>query len=106
LFIRTPPSDPAMAAAIEAFAGEKNPKPHAGFLTVGGEPVFRTVYPSLAREQSCVDCHNKLQPQQHWQLNDLMGAFTIDVPGPSLWLCIGNASALGSACFSQWAASG
>ena len=93
LFIRTPPSDPAMAAAIEAFAGEKNPKPHAGFLTVGGEPVFRTVYPSLAREQSCVDCHNKLQPQQYWQLNDLMGAFTIDVPaGPFLaalhWQCV------------------
>jgi hypothetical protein len=36
-------------AAIEAFAGEENPKPRAGFLTTGGEPVFRTGLPSLAR---------------------------------------------------------
>jgi PAS domain S-box-containing protein len=42
--------------------------------------MFRTVYPSFAREQSCVDCHNKLQPGAQWRVNDLMGAFAIDVP--------------------------
>jgi diguanylate cyclase (GGDEF)-like protein/PAS domain S-box-containing protein len=42
--------------------------------------VFRTVYPSLAREQSCVSCHNALQPMNtQWRLNDVMGAFVIDV---------------------------
>jgi diguanylate cyclase (GGDEF)-like protein len=43
--------------------------------------VFRTVYPSLAREQSCVNCHNQLQPDKpQWRPNDVMGAFAIDVP--------------------------
>ena len=42
---------------------------------------MRTVYPSMAAEQSCVNCHNQLQPAgQQWRLNDMMGAFAIDVP--------------------------
>jgi PAS domain S-box-containing protein len=78
--IRTPPTDAAMVAAIEAFAGQANPKPRSDFLTVDGQPIFRTIYPSFGKEQSCIDCHNKLQPIQHWRLGDLMGAFSIDVP--------------------------
>jgi signal transduction histidine kinase len=75
------PADPIMADAVEAFAGVANPKPLAEFLTVDDQRVFRTVYPSLAREQSCVDCHNALQPDKpKWQLNDVMGAFVIDIP--------------------------
>src|SRR5262249_28937888 len=34
--------------------------PVSQFVAVDGEQVFRTVYPSIAREHSCVDCHNKL----------------------------------------------
>jgi len=78
--IATPPSDPAMAAVIESFVGQPDPAPVSQFLTVGREKVFRTVYPSLAHQQSCVDCHNSIQPDQHWQLNDVMGAFSLDVP--------------------------
>ena len=48
---------------------------------IDGRLIFRTVYPSLAREQSCVGCHNQLQTDmQQWKLNDVMGAFAIDVP--------------------------
>ena len=78
--IATPPADAQMAATIESFVGEAKPRPVAQFLTVGGEQLFRTVYPSVAREQSCVDCHNTVQPDQHWQVNDVMGAFSLDVP--------------------------
>jgi len=78
--IATPPSDADTAKTIEAFASEPDPKPASEFLAVGDELVFRTVYPSLAREQSCVDCHNALQPGAGWRLNDVMGAFVIDVP--------------------------
>ena len=93
-FIGTPPTDAAMADAVEAFSVEADPRPRAGFLTVGGQQVFRTIYPSFASQQSCVDCHNKLQPEEHWQLAELMGAFSIDAPaGPflhSLYLqCLG-----------------
>jgi diguanylate cyclase (GGDEF)-like protein len=79
--IATPPADPEMAATIEAFAARKDPEPVSTVSTIGGRLVFRTIYPSLAREQSCVDCHNQLQQgMPQWQLNDVMGAFAIDVP--------------------------
>jgi signal transduction histidine kinase len=78
--IATPPADPKMAATIESFVIRSDPSPVSQFLTIGGEQVFRTVYPSVARERSCVDCHNRLQPNLNWQLNDVMGAFSIDAP--------------------------
>jgi signal transduction histidine kinase len=78
--VATPPSDPAMAEMIESFVDKANPAPIPAFLSVDGEQVFRTVYPSIAHEQSCVDCHNAIQPDQHWRLNDVMGAFSLDVP--------------------------
>jgi diguanylate cyclase (GGDEF)-like protein/PAS domain S-box-containing protein len=79
--IVTPPTDLQMARTIEAFAATPNPKPVSELLDVNGERVFRTVYPTLAREQSCVSCHNALQPDKaQWHLNDVIGAFAIDVP--------------------------
>ena len=83
--VATPPADPAMAAVIESFVGKSDPAAVSEFLTVDTEEVFRTIYPSVAHEQSCVDCHNSIQPDQHWRLNDVMGAFSLDVPvGPFL----------------------
>ncbi len=83
--IATPPADAAMAATIESFVDAKNPTAKSQFLQVNGQLVFRTVYPSFAKERSCVDCHNMIQPDLHWKLGDLMGAFSIDVPaGPFL----------------------
>jgi diguanylate cyclase (GGDEF)-like protein/PAS domain S-box-containing protein len=78
--IVTPPSDAEMAQAIERFARSPEPKPESGLMTVDGRLIFRTLYPSLASEQSCVDCHNKLQPSQNWRLNDVVGAFAVDTP--------------------------
>jgi PAS domain S-box-containing protein len=79
--IKTPPLDAAMADAVRSFAETPTPKPISEVLKIKGEPVFRTVYPSLASQQSCVDCHNQLQAgKPAWHLNDVMGAFAIDVP--------------------------
>jgi signal transduction histidine kinase len=79
--IRTPPLDPAMAAAIEGFASTPHPKPLSHFITIGDKLVFRTVYPTVANDDSCVSCHNALQPAAtQWHLGDVMGAFSIDVP--------------------------
>src|ERR1700726_1008944 len=52
--ILTPPSDAKMAQTVEAFAAPPNPKPVSELIVVNGERMFRTVYPMLAREQSCV----------------------------------------------------
>jgi diguanylate cyclase (GGDEF)-like protein/PAS domain S-box-containing protein len=79
--IATAPMDAKTSETIESFAVEPDPKPKSEFLTVNNQLLFRTVYPSLAREQSCVNCHNELQPMNtRWRLNDVMGAFVIDVP--------------------------
>jgi hypothetical protein len=79
--IVTPPADPEMARTIEAFAAKSDPKPVSLLSVIDDRLIFRTVYPSLAREQSCVNCHNQLQKDKpQWELGDVMGAFAIDVP--------------------------
>ncbi len=78
--IKTPPADAQMAATIERLAAMPNAEPELGFVTTDGQLMFRTIYPSVAHEQSCVACHNALQSNITWHLNDVMGAFAIDVP--------------------------
>ena len=98
--IKTAPTDASMAATIEAFAVSSAPKPKSEFLSADGQVLFRTVYPSFAREDSCVACHNKLQPGAKWHLNDLMGAFAIDVPAsPFLRTNLLQSAGLGAGLF-------
>jgi methyl-accepting chemotaxis protein len=79
--IATPPVDPEMARTIEAYTKTKDRGPKSALITINNRQVLRTVYPSLANEQSCVSCHNELQAGKvTWRLNDVMGAFAIDVP--------------------------
>jgi len=78
--IATPPVDAEMAAIIEAFAATTDRSPRSALTTVDNRQVLRTIYPSFASEQSCVNCHNQHQPNLQWRLNDLMGAFAIDIP--------------------------
>jgi diguanylate cyclase (GGDEF)-like protein/PAS domain S-box-containing protein len=99
--IKTAPADAEMARTIEAFTSQKDPKSKSEFLTADGQMMFRTVYPSFAREQSCVSCHNALQPNNtQWRLNDLMGAFVIDVPAaPFLHAILLQSTGVGFALF-------
>ena len=79
--IATPPADADMARTIEKLAASDDQKPKSVLKTVADRQVIRTIYPSLASEQSCVDCHNQLQPgKPPWRLHDVMGAFAIDTP--------------------------
>jgi methyl-accepting chemotaxis protein len=79
--IATPPVDPEMANAIEEFAAAKDRSPKSTLKTIDNRQVLRTIYPSFASEESCVTCHNQLQPTNiQWRLNDVMGAFAIDIP--------------------------
>jgi methyl-accepting chemotaxis protein len=81
--VASPPTDAEMARTIEELAATTDRTPRSGFTTINSQQVMRTIYPSVASEQSCVNCHNQLQPGQQWRLNDVMGAFAIDVPvGP------------------------
>lgn len=79
--IAIPPADQDMARTIEQFMQQREPTPKTRFIEVDGNLVFRTVYPSIATQQSCVDCHNQLQPDKpQYRLNDVMGALAIEVP--------------------------
>lgn len=70
-----------MAQAIEAFVATTDRLPKSELRTINDQSILRTIYPSLATEQSCVDCHNKLQTgKEQWHLDDVMGAFAIDIP--------------------------
>src|SRR6202158_2667525 len=106
--IVTPPTDAQMARTIEAFAATPNPKPVSELLDVNGERVFRTLYPTLAREQSCVSCHNALQPDKaQWHFNDVIGAFVIDVPiSPFLRTVIWQSTGIGLGLFLALALAG
>jgi signal transduction histidine kinase len=99
--IKTAPADAAMAATVESFATMAKAKPVAQFLTVNGAYVFRTVYPSRATDMSCVNCHNAIQPNlPQWHLDDVMGAFAIDVPAaPFLRADLWQSTGLGLTLF-------
>jgi signal transduction histidine kinase len=104
--IVTPPRDKAMAEVIEQFAHATNPQPRSSFIDVDGHTIFRTMYPSIASQQSCVDCHNQLQGDNaHWKLNDVMGAFSVDVPaGPFLRRNLLQSVGMGLATFAALSA--
>ncbi len=101
--IVTSPTDARMAQTVEAFAATSNPKPVSELLEVDGQTMFRTVYPTLAQEQSCIDCHNALQPdKQQWHLNDVIGAFVIDVPiSPFLFTVMWQSAGVGTGALSS-----
>ena len=84
--IVTAPQDEEMSATVAAFTREANPEPATRFVTVAGAQIFRTMYPVVASQEACVDCHNQIQAiqinagQPAWHLNDVMGAAVLDVP--------------------------
>jgi signal transduction histidine kinase len=79
--IKTPPPDMEGAKAVARFAEEPDPQPETGFITVNGQLLLRTTAPSIATQQSCVDCHNEIQHNRYaWKLRDVVGAFVIDLP--------------------------
>src|SRR6476620_4544591 len=69
--IATPPFDAEMAETIEEFAATTDHSPKSELKIINGRSVLRTIYPSLATEPSCVNCHNQLQQDRpQWRLND------------------------------------
>jgi PAS domain S-box-containing protein len=84
--IATPPTDAALAATLEALAAAGSAKPVTSFVESDGGPLLRTVFPSIAAHQSCVDCHNRIQAGlTSWKVGDMMGAFSLEVAaGPFL----------------------
>ncbi len=79
--IETEPLDAEMAEIIRGFAATGATTPVTSYIQGPDGPLLRTLYPSIASKQSCVDCHNGIQAgRTQWALNDVMGAFAVDAP--------------------------
>ncbi len=79
--IRMPPTDAVMAEMVIEAARRADAKLTTRRVELAGAPYLRSIYPAVARQQACVDCHNKyVGSKPAWRLNDVMGAFALDVP--------------------------
>ncbi len=79
--IRTAAQDENMRVTMRAFADQNMRDPVVSLIQLNGEPVLRTIRPSIAKSKSCVTCHNKYAPPGgQWSLGEVMGAFVIDAP--------------------------
>lgn len=77
--IATPPIDATMEKRLATMADAGEFLKYSRLLRIDDEPVLRTVFPSVASKDSCVNCHNRLQQNRHtWSRGDLMGAYVID----------------------------
>ena len=86
--IRTAPTESKLIEQLQLLNQQKNTayQPISGLQAVGADKIFRSVFPSVASEPSCANCHNQLQNGTHrWRQGDLMGAYVIDKNiGPQL----------------------
>ena len=56
--IRTAAKDENMRVTMRAFAEQSTRDPVVALIQLNGEPVLRTIRPSVASRESCVACHN------------------------------------------------
>lgn len=79
--ISTPPVDQALADRLETMVSNRNFSQYSTEFDNDKDKFLRTVFPTIANQDSCVDCHNQLQPNgPTWVKGDLMGAYVVDRP--------------------------
>ena len=79
--IKTRAYDQALEIQLKNLDSMDSYSANSDFITKGNHTFFRSVFPSIATNVSCVSCHNDHQgPSAKWKLNDLMGAMVIDQP--------------------------
>jgi len=59
--IITPVSDAQMSSTLIGMKTAKSTESVSFKIESDGKHILRTLYPSIASQQSCVDCHNKIQ---------------------------------------------
>jgi signal transduction histidine kinase len=78
--MRVPPRDRETADILVEAAKANDVSPRSYWRSIQSEQIFRTIYPAVAKHESCVECHNsELNGRLPWRLNDIMGAFVFDV---------------------------
>ena len=79
--IKIEPLDAEMAQKIQEFVDTNQREPALTVTHDANGTVLRTLYPSIAKKESCVNCHNAIQTDgPQWRSGDIMGAFVVDAP--------------------------
>lgn len=83
--VSTRAEDSQLRERLVEMDSHQTPMRYSEVVELGGRATLRTVFPSIANNQSCVNCHNALPGQTHqWRVGDMMGAFVaerdIDLP--------------------------
>jgi len=72
-FIATQPTDAQMVHELNRLVDTESNTEHSQLIEKEGEAVLRTMYPSVASQTSCVNCHNNIQNlDTPWQIGDVM----------------------------------
>ncbi len=78
-FVSTAPVDDDMRATLNKMSSGPVATVHSDILETDNQTIVRTMYPSIATHQTCVDCHNQmLNSTDTWELGDVMGAYVVE----------------------------
>lgn len=79
LEIRTIETDQRIASIIADMAADPGAAtPLNEHVLENGRILGRSIYPSIARQESCVSCHNAAFGENLFEVGDLMGAFVVE----------------------------
>ncbi|MEM7255864.1 MAG: GGDEF domain-containing protein [Pseudomonadota bacterium] len=79
--ITTAASDDNMREQLLDMERSPNPEVVTSTIVLQSNTIHRTLFPSFASSQGCVNCHNKIQRDlldKPWQKGDLLGAYLVD----------------------------
>jgi len=77
-YMVTPPADVDVDQAIVNLRSG-NSSSNSELINFNSTLILRSIFPSIATEASCVNCHNSIQkPAVPWKIGDVMGAYVID----------------------------
>lgn len=78
LEIGTFEEDPRLRDMISSFQDMAEYSPIVEHRFEGNRFIGRTIFPSVANSQSCVDCHNLVSYEWDFKIGDVMGAYIVE----------------------------
>lgn len=78
-YIASSPTDAGMTSVFESMRDAGVESIYTTVLRQQDDYIVRTMYPSIASQRSCVDCHNEIQDlETPWAIGDVMGAYVVE----------------------------
>ena len=70
--------DQRLAQLISSFSSDVDRHPLHEHRFENGRLIARTLVPSIAENQNCVQCHNEILQAEVYQIGDIMGAYVVE----------------------------